>query len=233
MNNKTKRSIPSHVAIIPDGNRRWARLNKIPLFLGYSKGIKKFVDFAMWSKEFGVKTLTVWGLSSDNMKKRSSLERRVLFELYTKAAKDKKLIKMLADNKVRLNIIGDIGELPKRLRNALADIEERTSKYTDLTINLLINYGGREDIIHSMKLLQKEHGKIGEEDVRKNLLTSSVPDVDLIVRTSGEMRLSGLLPWQTAYSELYFAKKYWPEFEKQDFKRAIALFSKRHRRFGE
>jgi undecaprenyl diphosphate synthase len=176
----------------------------------------------------------VWGLSTDNLKNRSPFELKVLFNLYTKAAKDKKLIRMLDDNKIRLNVVGNVAALPDKLRCALAAIQDKTQKYTDFTINLLINYGGREDLLHSVREFSKESPhSISEEDLRSRLLTASIPDVDLIVRTSGEMRLSGLLPWQTTYSELYFARKYWPEFEKKDFVKAIKLFSMRQRRFGK
>lgn len=235
---KIMANVPAHVALIPDGNRRWARLRGIPLIAGYKLGIDKFIEFARWSSEFGIKTITVWGLSADNVKKRTSLEMRVLFSLYTKAARDKKFIKMLNDNRIRFKVIGDMKDLPVKLKSALNHIENETRKYTDFTINLLINYGGREDLIYSVKEIRRdlERGsisKVGEDDVRSRLLTASVPDVDLIVRTSGEMRLSGLLPWQTTYSELYFARKYWPEFEKKDFERALRLYSGRQRRYGK
>jgi undecaprenyl diphosphate synthase len=229
---------PAHVAVIPDGNRRWAKLHSLPLLLGYSQGIKRFVDFSLWCSEFGVKTLTVWGLSTDNLKGRTPLELKVLFRLYIKAATDKKLIKMLNDKKIKLRIIGNMENLPRALRTALLKVQRETQKYTDFTINLLINYGGREDLLYSVQGIKREldsgnAGKIDADYLRSKLQTASIPDVDLIVRTSGEMRLSGLLPWQTAYSELYFAKKYWPEFEKEDFRKAIRLFSKRQRRFGK
>ncbi len=229
---------PSHIALIPDGNRRWSKFNKLHILDGYSIGIKRFIEFAKWSKEFGVETLTVWALSTENLKNRSNIELKVLFSLYLKAATDKKVLKDLKDNRARLRIIGDVNSLPKKLRDALLDIERRTRTYKDLTINMLINYGGREDLIYSMQQMSKElkgnkNAKIDEEFVRRHLRSANLPDVDLIVRTSGEIRTSGLLPWQGSYSELYFSKKYWPDFCKEDFRKAIQTFSQRQRRYGK
>jgi len=229
---------PSHIALIPDGNRRWSKFNKLHILDGYSIGIKRFIEFAKWSKEFGVETLTVWALSTENLKNRSNIELKVLFSLYLKAATDKKVLKDLKDNRARLRIIGDVNSLPKKLRDALLDIERRTRMYKDLTINMLINYGGKEDLVYSMQQMSKElkgnkSAKIDEEFVRRHLRSANLPDVDLIVRTSGEMRTSGLLPWQGSYSELYFSKKYWPDFGKEDFRKAIQTFSQRQRRYGK
>ncbi|MCW6160048.1 MAG: polyprenyl diphosphate synthase [Candidatus Micrarchaeales archaeon] len=229
---------PRHIALIPDGNRRWSRLNRLRLLQGYSMGINKFIEFATWAKEYGVKTISVWALSTENLKNRTSTEMKVLFGLYMKAAKDPKILKRLVQNRARLRIIGDRSHLPIKLRGALADIERKTRNYKDLTINLLLNYGGREDIVHSMQQIASDvkrnrNVKVDEEYIKEHLRTSSLPDVDLVVRTSGEMRLSGLLPWQAAYSELYFAKKYWPDFDKDDFRKAISTFSRRQRRFGK
>ncbi len=229
---------PSHIALIPDGNRRWSRTHKLQVLSGHSTGINRFIEFAKWSKEFGIKTVSVWALSTENLTSRPIMELRGLFELYTRAAKDKKMFEMLKENGAKLRIIGDMSMLPKRLKNALEEIEFKTKTYKEITINLLINYGGKEDLLYSMQqasraIRQNKDAKIDEEFIKEHLRSSSLPDVDLIVRTSGEMRLSGLLPWQGSYSELYFAKKYWPDFTKKDFKKAIETFSKRQRRFGK
>ncbi len=229
---------PRHIALIPDGNRRWSRLNKLRLLQGYSMGINKFIEFATWAKEYGIKTISVWALSTENLKNRTETEMRVLFGLYMRAAKDPKILRRLVQNRARLRIIGDRSSLPIKLREALADIERKTRNYKELTINLLLNYGGREDIVHSVQQITSEvkrnrSVKVNEEYIKEHLRTSSLPDVDLVVRTSGEMRLSGLLPWQATYSELYFAKKYWPDFNKDDFRKAIGTFSRRQRRFGK
>jgi tritrans,polycis-undecaprenyl-diphosphate synthase [geranylgeranyl-diphosphate specific] len=228
---------PSHIALIPDGNRRWAEVHRWGILQAYGAGVNRFLDFAKWSREFGVKTISVWALSTENLKNRTETELKILFALYMRAAKNKKLINDLKANRVRLNVVGDTSSLPKKLRDALHKVEDQTKMYTDYTINLLINYGGKEDLVYSLQRLFKESKngktKIDEKAISEHLRSATVPDVDLIVRTSGEMRLSGLLPWQGSYSELYFAKKYWPDFDKNDFKKAIDTFSRRQRRFGK
>jgi undecaprenyl diphosphate synthase len=225
--------VPSHLALIPDGNRRWARSHSLALRHGYSYGIKKFMDFGMWAKSFGVKTITVWALSTENVKKRSSIELGALYRLYIKSARDPKILARLAKNRTKIRIIGDLNVLPKRLKDALCHIEKVTKEYGDLTINILVGYGGKEDLMHAVRSAQSTAGgRIDEAFVSKHIRTASVPDVDLIIRTSGEMRLSGFLPWQTSYSELYFAKKYWPEFERHDLETALREYAYRERRFG-
>ncbi len=225
--------VPQHLALIPDGNRRWAKKNSLNLFMGYKKGIQKFLEFGDWSKDAGVKMLTVWALSTENLTNRSSHELNVLFHLYAKAARDKAFLERLDDTKTRIKFIGDMSALPAKLRRALKEVEAHTKNYKNFTINMLINYGGREDILHAVRKLASKGKRINDELVAKCLRTAGLPDVDLVVRTSGEMRLSGLLPWQAAYSELYFAEKYWPEFEKKDFDKAISSFSRRQRRYGK
>lgn len=237
---RAQKVIPAHVVLIPDGNRRWAHNHQMTLLRGYSLGIKKFIELALWSKKRGVRTLTVWALSTENLKNRTSVELKVLFDLYTRAARDKGILSLLKECRAKMNIIGDLSALPVKLRTALLDMQEESCKYADyFTINLLINYGGKEDLMHSFEEASREvsrrggHTGMSEELVQKHLRTAGVPDADLVIRTSGEMRLSGLLPWQTAYSELYFTKKYWPEFKKADFRRALDTFSRRQRRFGK
>lgn len=227
--------VPEHLGLIPDGNRRWSKLHSQGIITGYWTGIKKFIEFAKWSKTAGVKTVTVWALSTENLTNRSKAELKVLLGLYIKAAADKKLVKELQKYNVKLKVVGDLSVLPKKLLLSLRSVEKQTKMCTAMTINLLINYGGRDDFIHSMQQIQKsgKMGKINEETVRENLRTSALPDLDLIVRTSGEMRLSGFMPWQAVYSELYFTDKYWPDFDKRDFDKALSTFSKRQRRFGK
>lgn len=225
---------PRHIALIPDGNRRWAKANGKRLLQAYDFGIKRFIDFAGWSKDLGIRTITVWALSTENLRNRSALELKVLFALYTKAANDKNLRKMLNENGIKLKIVGDIAALPEKLRTSLLDIENKTAEFSNYTINLLINYGGKEDLVYSaQEIARSKASKIDEAVVKDHLRTSDIPDVDLIIRTSGEHRLSGLLPWQTAYSELYFAKKYWPDFKRADLKKAVEDYSQRQRRFGK
>lgn len=226
-------SAPSHLAIIPDGNRRWSRSHRINLLSSYNYGIKRFIDVSIWAKKFGVKTISVWALSTENIRNRSSMELSTLYRLYTKAAKDPEILSTLKENDARVRVIGNMGMLPKPLRSALKALEEKTRDYKDFSINLLVGYGGREDIMYAIKRLAKK-GKSAFDynTLKENLRSSLLPDVDMIIRTSGEMRLSGFLPWQGGYSELYFSQKYWPSFDKQELRKAIASYSNRNRRFG-
>jgi undecaprenyl diphosphate synthase len=229
--------VPEHLALIPDGNRRWSSSHRLEIFNGYQKGVKKFIDFSVWAKGFGVKTLTVWALSTENIKNRSKTEIGVLYKLYENAATDPAILQTLKTNQSRIKIIGNPQLLPKKVKNALQSLEKKTKTYKDFTINLLIGYGGRDDLVYAFKkvynyALNGQINKITENIVNESMRTATVPDVDLIIRTSGEMRLSGFLPWQSDYSELYFAKKYWPDFEKKDLEKALKVFSERQRRFG-
>lgn len=220
---------PAHLALIPDGNRRWSRNHRFSLVRGYKSGIEKFMSFSMWAKEFGVKTLTVWMLSTENIKSRSSMELKTLYHLYIMWARDKKTIDMLLENGARIKVIGNLGLVPKGVRDALRYIETSTKRCEDFTINLLVGYGGKDDLMYAFRNAGKG---VDSADFGKRIRTSSLPDVDLIIRTSGEHRLSGFLPWQSDYSELYFARKYWPDIKREDLRRAINSFSARERRFG-
>ncbi|MCL4372070.1 polyprenyl diphosphate synthase [Candidatus Marsarchaeota archaeon] len=206
------------------------------LFRGYSYGISKFVDFSCWLSKIGVKSLTVWALSTENIQKRSQNELKVLYQLYIRASKDKRMLKMLADNKAHVKFIGDRKLLPAKVNQAFKSIEERTKKYNDFYINILVAYGGREDILHAVRRLVAKGvspANMNYDEIKQNLRTSALEDPDLIIRTSGEKRLSGLLPWQSSYSELYFSKKYWPDFTKKDLQKAISEYSRRKRRYGK
>ena len=230
--------VPSHVALIPDGNRRWSKLHSFARFRGYDKGIKKFIDFSIWAKGFGVKTLTVWALSTENIKKRSRGELYALYNLYVRTANDPRMLEKLRSNGARVMVIGNLNLLPARVSKALRYIESKTKAYKDLTINLLIGYGGRDDLLYAFRNMPGsaaggKNASLDEDFVRQRIRTASLPDVDLIIRTSGEMRLSGFLPWQSDYSELYFAKKYWPDFGKKDLANALKAFAQRKRRFGK
>ena len=229
--------VPNHVALIPDGNRRWAGLHRFALFRGYDKGVRKFIDFSIWAKGFGVKTLTVWALSTENIKNRSKIELSTLYNLYVRTATDPEILMKLRNNGAKVNVIGNLGLLPHRVIRALRSLERRTKTYKEFTINLLIGYGGRDDLLYAFRglysrVMLRRTPSISESAVRNSIRTASVPDVDLIIRTSGETRLSGFLPWQSDYSELYFTKKYWPDFEKKDLAKALRVFAQKQRRFG-
>lgn len=224
---------PAHLGLIPDGNRRWARRHGLSLLNGYHNGIDRFISFSMWAKRLGVKTITVWALSTENIKNRSRTEVRMLYSLYMRAAKDPKLLALLVKNRARIRIVGNLSMLPSNLRETLRALEAKTMGCSELTINLLIGYGGKDDIMHATCVAARARSRVGEAGFSKGLRSSALPDVDLVIRTSGEHRLSGFLPWQTDYAELYFTRKYWPEFNRRDLKRAIDSYSSRERRFGK
>ncbi len=230
--------VPKHLALIPDGNRRWCKLYKLNLLHGYNNGIKKFIDFSIWLKELGSSSVTVWALSTENIKNRSKMELNILYGLYIRTSYDKKIIKKLNDNSTKVIIIGNMKKLPYKVVKALAHLEKVTKRNKDFTINLLVAYGGKEDILYAVKHIVKDKIKnklkqINEEIVEKYIQTASIPNPDLIIRTSGELRMSGFLPWQSSYSELYFSKKYWPDFDQKDLKKALMDFSTRQRRYGK
>ncbi|MGC8675941.1 MAG: polyprenyl diphosphate synthase [Candidatus Micrarchaeia archaeon] len=228
--------IPYVIGLIPDGNRRWARKHKLGFAQAYSLGVQKFIDFAEWCKSYGVKNIVVWAFSTENFK-RTLMERQTLFSLYQQVFSDRNTVNRLHKNRTRLELIGNIEHLPKTLQNTMKQVEEETRHYKDRVINLLIAYGGRDDILHAAKAMAAKYGadarRINQNALRQFLLSSKVPDIDLVIRTSGEERLSGFMPWQVAYSELYFSSKLWPDFTKQDLSNAIAEYARRQRRFGK
>ena len=231
------KKVPKTIALIPDGNRRWASSHKLSVLSGYQLGVQKFIDFSEWCRDYGVKNITVWAFSTENFK-RPKHEINALFKIYKRAANDPKLLRGLHKNQTRFNVVGDKENLPKDLRMALEKIEDQTKGYKDRVINMLIGYGGKEDILHAVKEYAKAVIKIGkvftltDEGFKHYLRSYAVPEIDFVIRTSKEERISGFLPWQIGYSELYFADKLWPDFSKQDLKKALEEYGKRSRRFG-
>ena len=232
-----KANVPKTIALIPDGNRRWASGNKLSVLSGYQLGVKKFIDFSEWCLDYGVRNITVWAFSTENFN-RPKHEVNALFKIYKKAATDPKIIARLHKNKTRFNVIGDRSMLPKDLLVPLEKIEKQTEHYSDRVINMLIGYGGKEDILHAVREYAQSVLRIGkvftltDETFKKYLRSYAIPDIDFVIRTSNEERTSGFLPWQIGYSELYFADKLWPDFSRSDLKRAIVEYGKRNRRFG-
>ncbi len=230
--------IPQHVGIIMDGNRRFARELDMKPTQGHLEGKDKLEEVIEWCRDLGIKILTVYAFSTENFKRSKDevLElMRLFIENLRKAADDKRV----HENKIRIRVIGQRDILPEELREAIEYAEERTKDYDEFFFNIAIAYGGREEIIKAIKEIAQEvkYGKIDvdditEETVRKHLYTADLPDPDLILRTSGEERISNFLLWQSAYSEFYFADIYWPTFRKIDFLRAIRDYQMRQRRFG-
>ena len=232
---KKIKMLPKTVAIIPDGNRRWATSHTLSLMNGYNLGVKKFIEFSEWCVSYGINNIAVWAFSTENFS-RNTKEVNTLFSIYKKVANDKNILKRLHKNKTSLRIIGNRKLLPKDLLESLKKVEKETSQYKDRVINMLIAYGGKDDIINSVKKITtkvKEAKEINDKLIMQYLFSNRIGDIDLIIRTSGEQRLSGFMPWQTTYSELYFSKKLWPDFTKQDLHKALLEYNSRQRRFGK
>ncbi len=222
--------IPHHLAIIIDGNRRWAKSKGLPSFEGHRKGFDKVDKLGDYCLEKGVKVLTLYCFSTENWK-RSKTEVSYLMRLLSKAFNREK-IKKLNNRGVKMQVIGQKERLPKFLQKKIAKAEESTKNNKKGFLNLAISYGGRPEIVQAVKNIIKKGLPVTEESINNNLWTKGLPDPDLIIRTSGEQRLSNFLTWQSAYSELYFPKKYWPDFSKKDIDKAFKEYSSRRRRFG-
>jgi len=230
--------VPKHVAIILDGNRRWARERGLPPWAGHEEGAKKVEKALRWIRQIGIKYVTLYTLSTENLR-RSREELQKLFEIFERQA-----LRLLNDKEilregVRFQFIGRTHLLPERLQQLMCEIEKRTQSGKNLTVTIAIAYGGRAEIVDAVRRIAErvKHGELSPEQIdevviAKNLYTRDIPDPDLIIRTSGEERISNFLLWQCAYSEFVFLDVYWPEFRKIDLLRAIRTYQLRHRRFG-
>ncbi len=228
--------IPAHIAIIMDGNGRWAKQRKLPRTMGHRAGMKNIKMMVEESSNLGVKYLTLYAFSTENWK-RPKDEVRFLMDLVVEFIN--KEFEELHRNNVKLNSIGDISKLPEKSKAAVEDAMYKTRNNTGLTLNIALNYGGRDEIVKGVKEIAKEvlEGKlqidnIDDKIISDHLYTSGMPDPDIIIRPSGELRLSNYLLWQSAYSEFWFSNINWPDFTKEDLRRAISDFQKRDRRFG-
>jgi len=224
--------VPVHIGIIPDGNRRFGKKYNLSLTEAYERGINKLKEVMEWSKEIGIKILTVWSFSTENIN-RNFFEKRIFFSLLKKKAEEALNSDEFEKNEIRCRFIGKLSLLPSSLTKILKKIEEKTEKYKKFNLNVAIGYGGRQEIVDACnKIIKSGIKRVNINNLRKFLYTDGIPDPDLIIRTSGEYRLSGFLPWQTVYSELIFLKPLWPELTKEDFINAIKEFENRERRFG-
>ncbi len=228
--------LPRHIAVIMDGNGRWAEERGLPRAAGHQAGIASLRDVTRSSRELGIGFLTVYAFSTENWK-RPKREVSMLFRLLVKMLRDE--MQEMLENGVRLKTIGQINLLPKNVQQELYDAVERTSKNKGLTLTLALSYSGRWDIVHAMQAiaLDVRSGKISPEDVseeviRAALTTAEIPDPDLLVRTSGELRLSNFLLWELAYSEIHVTKTLWPDFRREHLYEAIREYQTRERRFG-
>ncbi len=229
--NDVPRNIPGHIAIIMDGNGRWAKKRGLPRSFGHSAGAKKFKEIARYCNKIGVKYLTVYAFSTENWK-RPKEEIDGIMNLLRDYLKDSTNFK---GENIKLRFIGDRAPLPEDVRILMENSERESDDATGMTACLALNYGGRDEITKAVQKIISEG--INEQDITEELISSKLytvdyPDPDLIIRPSGEYRLSNFLTWQSAYSEFYFDKVLWPDFTTKDLDRAIDEFNRRNRRFG-
>lgn len=228
--------IPQHIAVIMDGNGRWAKSKGYIRTLGHENGVDALRRTATRSAELGVKYLTVYAFSTENWK-RPKREIDALMSILVSALK--KELKTLMDNKIKLNAIGNIESLPAKCQRELNEVREHTAGNNHMTLTLALSYSSKDELVLAMRRIgeQVKNGLLSPEDinedlVQKHLFTSGMPDPDLLIRTSGEFRISNYLLWQIAYSELYFCPKLWPDFQEDDLNSAIVEYQNRERRYG-
>jgi undecaprenyl diphosphate synthase len=224
--------LPRHVAVIMDGNRRWAQERHLPAVFGHRAGVKAFRLVMETCREFGIEALTAYAFSVENWR-RSETEVRVLmqlFEQYTRAERDK-----MVRTGIRFQTLGRWDELPESVRREFDATAQATAHNSAMTLNLAVNYGGRDELVRAAQALLRrgvDPDQVTEESFGRELDTSGQPDPDLLIRTSGEVRLSNFLLWQTAYTELYFTPLYWPQITRRVLLEAFIEFQRRVRRYG-
>jgi short-chain Z-isoprenyl diphosphate synthase len=229
--------IPRHVGVILDGNRRWAAAAGNTTAHGHRAGAEKIEEFLDWCAEVGVEVVTLWLLSTDNLA-RPAAELDPLLEIIEQTVAD-----LAVDGDWRIHPVGALDLLPARTAEALKRAEDSTRPKSGLLVNVAVGYGGRREVVDAVRSLLAEHAARGTslddlaagldiEHIAEHLYTAGQPDPDLVIRTSGEQRLSGFLLWQSAHSEFYFCEAYWPDFRKVDFLRALRAYAARGRRFG-
>ena len=230
--------MPKHIAIIMDGNRRWAKAKKLDGSLGHKKGAEVLETVAKYCNKIGIETLTVYAFSTENWKRTKEEVGAILLLLNMYLDK---LLKTADLENIKLRVIGDRDKnMPEEIKAKMIKMEEKTKNNTGLKFNIAFNYGGRDEIVKATQKIAKlvkdgnlDIEDITEETISNNLYTAGLPDPDLVIRTSGELRTSNFLPWQITYSEFMFLDKYWPDFTTNDIDVAIEEFSKRHRRVGK
>ena len=232
-----KNNVPQHIAVIMDGNGRWAKKRGLRRENGHREGRKSVKKIVECCAELGIKNLTLYAFSTENWN-RPKLEIDFLMQLLFLSLKDE--LKTLNKNNIKFETIGDLTRLPKKISNYLQKVKLETKKNSKLTLTLALSYGSRNEIVNVVRELSDKvknniisSKNIDETVINDHLYTRNLPDVDLLIRTSGEKRISNFLLWQIAYSELYFTKKLWPDFRKKDLYKAIVSYQNRERRFGK
>jgi undecaprenyl diphosphate synthase len=228
--------IPSHIAIIMDGNGRWAKKRALPRIAGHSEGMKNVRRITRYADDIGVNVLTLYAFSTENWK-RPKTEVDFLMSLPEQFLSS--FLPELMERNIRVETIGNTHELPEGTIRALTKAMEQTKNNTGLVLNFAMNYGGRDELVHAMKKMAQEVAAgdlsidaIDESRVSEYLMTAHLPEPDLLIRTSGEIRLSNFMLWQLAYAEFWFTDVHWPDFTKETLAEAITVYQKRNRRFG-
>ena len=224
-----QKQLPNHVAFIMDGNRRWAKKKKLKIIDGHKKGSEIVKKIVKKSLEFNIKYLTFFSFSTENWSRSKDeiLNLQTLLSFYLDSEEEHFIKK-----KIKFSFIGEIDKFDYKIKSQLNSLQVRTRYFNKLHFTLALSYGSRSEIVNSIKKINKNISLLTELDISKSLMTKDIPDPDFVIRTSGEMRLSNFLLWQVAYSELYFTKTLWPEFNTQKYVLALKNYINRKRRFG-
>ncbi|MBI3590125.1 MAG: isoprenyl transferase [Candidatus Melainabacteria bacterium] len=231
-----KKILPVHIAVIMDGNRRWAQNKNFPAMFGHREGVQALKKITRYASDIGIKYLTVYAFSTENWNRKKD---EVDFLMYLIQEAIQNEFEEMHQNNVKLNVLGFYEDLPKPLPKVLNDAVNKTKNNSGLNLQVAINYGSRAEIVHAVKEIGKKilSNEIKVEDIdaeliSANLLTKNIPDPDLLIRTGGEQRISNYLLWQCAYTEFYSTEALWPAFDSNELDKAIEEFNRRHRRFG-
>ncbi len=225
--------LPKHIAIVMDGNGRWAEAQGLRRFEGHRAGTDAALDIVAHCRKLGIAHLTLYTFSTENWK-RPEAEKKVIFDLLITSLTRE--LSRLLENDIQIRVLGDVQPFPHTVKQVLKMVQAKTKKCSSMILNLALNYGGRDEIVHAIRSICKQ--KIAPEDisaetVAHELYTAGQPDPDLVIRTSGELRLSNYLLWQSAYAELYFTQTLWPDFSTRELDKALASYAERQRRFGK
>ncbi len=228
-NQNLKKQLPKHVAFIMDGNRRWAKKKNLQIIEGHKKGSEVVKNLVKKSIDLGIKYLTFFSFSTENWNRSKDeiINLQTLLNFYLESEEENFVRK-----KIKFLFIGDIDKFDDKIKSKLINLQSKTSSFDKLIFTLALSYGSRNEIVEAIKKIKKNTNLIKEADIANNLMTRTIPDPDLVIRTSGEMRLSNFLLWQVAYAELYFTKTLWPEFNSQKYIKALQNYINRKRRFG-
>ena len=229
--------VPKHIAIIMDGNGRWAKKRGLPKIMGHQQGVESVKNIVKSSIKFGVKYLTLYAFSTENWH-RPKKEVKAIFSLLENFLDNQ--MRLFEENNVKLSFIGERDNIWPKLRNKMSHFENQTKNNSALSLNIALNYGGREEILSAVRNLvdmakngKMDSARIDEKFFSTCLYTKDIPDPDLLIRTSGEMRVSNFLLWQISYSEIYVTEKLWPDFREKDLELAIKSYKERERRYGK